>query len=66
MKLSILDQSLLIEGKTGADAVRDTVSLAIAADELGFSPHLAIRTSQSIIFTRVIPNCSLISYWSPD
>lgn len=36
MKLSILDQSLLIEGKTGADAVRDTVSLAIAADELGF------------------------------
>jgi luciferase family oxidoreductase group 1 len=36
MRLSVLDQSPISEGSTGADAVRNTVDLARLADELGY------------------------------
>src|SRR6266540_5800479 len=34
--LSVLDQSPVSEGSTGADALRNTLDLARAADELGY------------------------------
>src|SRR5271170_7118012 len=36
MKISVLDQSPVSEGSTGADALRNTVDLARLAEELGF------------------------------
>ncbi len=36
MRLSVLDQSPIPEGSTGADALRNTLDLARLADELGF------------------------------
>jgi luciferase family oxidoreductase group 1 len=36
MRLSVLDQSPVAEGSTGADALRNTVDLARLADELGY------------------------------
>jgi luciferase family oxidoreductase group 1 len=36
MHLSVLDQSPIPEGSTGADALRDTLDLARLADELGY------------------------------
>jgi luciferase family oxidoreductase group 1 len=36
MRLSVLDQSPIPEGFTGADALHNTIDLAIAADELGY------------------------------
>jgi luciferase family oxidoreductase group 1 len=36
MRLSVLDQSPIPEGSTGADALRNTIDLAQLADELGF------------------------------
>jgi luciferase family oxidoreductase group 1 len=36
MRLSVLDQSPISEGSTGADALRNTLDLARLADELGF------------------------------
>src|SRR2546421_2546199 len=36
MRLSVLDQSPIPEGSTGADALHNTLDLAIAADELGY------------------------------
>jgi luciferase family oxidoreductase group 1 len=36
MRLSVLDQSPIPEGSTGAQAVRNTLDLARAADELGY------------------------------
>ncbi|WP_127531556.1 LLM class flavin-dependent oxidoreductase [Paenibacillus kobensis] len=36
MKLSILDQSQVAEGRTAADALRETTQLAIEADRLGY------------------------------
>ena len=36
MRLSVLDQSPISEGSTGADALRNTVDLARLADELGY------------------------------
>ena len=36
MRISILDQSPIISGHSPADAVRETVRLAQAADELGY------------------------------
>jgi len=39
MKISVLDQSPISEGSTGADALRNTVDLARLADELGFARY---------------------------
>src|SRR3954468_24676345 len=39
MKLSVLDQSPISEGMTGADALRNTVDLAKLADELGYTRY---------------------------
>jgi luciferase family oxidoreductase group 1 len=39
MKLSVLDQSPISEGSTGADALRNTLDLARLADELGFARY---------------------------
>jgi luciferase family oxidoreductase group 1 len=39
MKLSVLDQSPVSEGMTGADALRNTLDLAKLADELGFTRY---------------------------
>lgn len=36
MRLSVLDQSPVVEGSTGAQALRDTLDLARLADDLGF------------------------------
>src|ERR687894_2797511 len=36
LRLSVLDQSPLSEGSTGADALRNTLDLAQLADELGY------------------------------
>jgi luciferase family oxidoreductase group 1 len=36
MRLSVLDQSPISEGSTGADALRNTIDLAKLADELGY------------------------------
>jgi luciferase family oxidoreductase group 1 len=36
LRLSVLDQSPIAEGSTGADALRNTVDLARLADELGY------------------------------
>src|ERR1700751_988203 len=36
MHLSVLDQSPISEGSTGADALRNTIDLAKLADELGY------------------------------
>ena len=38
-KLSVLDQSPISEGSTGADALRNTIDLAQLADELGFERY---------------------------
>ena len=38
-KLSVLDQSPISEGATGADALRNTIDLAQLADELGFERY---------------------------
>jgi luciferase family oxidoreductase group 1 len=39
MKISVLDQSPISEGCTGADALRNTLDLARLADELGFTRY---------------------------
>lgn len=39
MKISVLDQSPISEGSTGADALRNTLDLARLADELGFERY---------------------------
>jgi luciferase family oxidoreductase group 1 len=39
MKLSVLDQSPVPEGSTGADALRNTIDLARLADELGYERY---------------------------
>src|SRR3954452_20518423 len=39
LTLSVLDQSPISEGMTGADALRNTVDLATLADELGYSRY---------------------------
>src|SRR5436853_4349920 len=36
MRLSVLDQSPISEGSTGADALRNTLDLAVLCDELGY------------------------------
>src|SRR6201997_20266 len=36
MRLSVLDQSPISEGSTGAQALRNTIDLAVLADELGY------------------------------
>jgi luciferase family oxidoreductase group 1 len=36
MRLSVLDQSPIPEGSTGADALHNTLDLAVTADELGY------------------------------
>jgi luciferase family oxidoreductase group 1 len=36
VRVSVLDQSPISEGSTGADALRDTIDLARLADELGY------------------------------
>src|SRR4030081_2228998 len=36
MLVSVLDQSPISEGQTGADALRNTLDLAVLADELGY------------------------------
>ena len=38
-KLSVLDQSPISEGSTGADALRNTIDLAQLADELGYERY---------------------------
>src|SRR3954470_5104732 len=39
LTLSVLDQSPISEGMTGADALRNSVDLARLADELGYSRY---------------------------
>ena len=39
MKISVLDQSPISEGSTGADALRNTLDLARLADQLGYSRY---------------------------
>ena len=39
MKISVLDQSPISEGSTGADALRNTLDLARLADQLGFARY---------------------------
>ena len=39
LRLSVLDQSPISEGATGADALRNTVDLARLADELGYARY---------------------------
>src|SRR6476659_10658160 len=39
MELSVLDQSPISEGMTGADALRNTLDLAKLADDLGFTRY---------------------------
>src|SRR5436190_893657 len=39
LRLSVLDQSPIPEGSTGADALRNTVDLAQLADELGYQRY---------------------------
>ncbi len=36
LRLSVLDQSPIAEGSTGAQALRNTIDLARLADELGY------------------------------
>jgi len=36
MRLSVLDQSPISEGSTGAEALHNTIDLAVASDELGY------------------------------
>src|SRR3954465_14903625 len=40
LRISVLDQSPIAEGSTGADALRNTIELARLADRLGFPPYL--------------------------
>src|SRR3954447_22486545 len=59
MKLSVLDQSPISEGMTGADALHNTLDLARLADELGYtrywvaehhgSPMLASASPEALI-----------------
>ena len=59
MKLSVLDQSPISEGMTGADALRNTLDLARLADELGYvrywvaehhgTPMLASASPEALI-----------------
>src|SRR5579863_3055204 len=39
MKLSVLDQSPISEGSTGADALRNTLDLARLTDQLGYARY---------------------------
>ena len=39
LKLSIVDQSPVHDGKTQADALNDTVKLAQLADEMGYERY---------------------------
>jgi alkanesulfonate monooxygenase SsuD/methylene tetrahydromethanopterin reductase-like flavin-dependent oxidoreductase (luciferase family) len=39
MRVSVLDQSPIAEGGTGAQALRNTVDLARLADELGYARY---------------------------
>ena len=39
MRVSVLDQSPIAEGGTGAQALRNTIDLARLADELGYSRY---------------------------
>jgi luciferase family oxidoreductase group 1 len=39
LRISVLDQSPIAEGGTGADALRNTIDLARLADELGYSRY---------------------------
>ncbi len=58
-KLSVLDQSPIVEGKTSADAIRETLDLARLADSLGYhrywvaehhaSPALAGAAPEALI-----------------
>src|SRR3954463_8380351 len=59
MKLSVLDQSPISEGMTGADALNNTLDLAKLADELGYvrywvaehhgTPMLASASPEALI-----------------
>src|SRR5262249_20238715 len=59
MRLSVLDQSPISEGSTGADALRHTLDLAELADRLGYhrywvaehhgTPMLACASPQALI-----------------
>src|SRR6059058_3526189 len=59
LRLSVLDQSPISEGMTGADALRNTVDLARLADELGYrrywvaehhgTPMLACASPEALI-----------------
>ena len=39
MRLSVLDQSPISDGSSGADALRNSVDLALFAEELGYSRY---------------------------
>jgi alkanesulfonate monooxygenase SsuD/methylene tetrahydromethanopterin reductase-like flavin-dependent oxidoreductase (luciferase family) len=39
LRLSVLDQSPIPEGATGADALRNTIDLARLAEELGYARY---------------------------
>src|SRR3954454_10308062 len=59
MRLSVLDQSPISEGSTGADAIRNTLDLARLCDELGYhrywlaehhgTPMLACASPEAVI-----------------
>ena len=49
MRLSVLDQSPIPEGSTGADALRNTLDLARAADRLGCFGSLLVSAAITLV-----------------
>lgn len=54
-RLSVLDQSPVVEGGTSADALRATVRLAVAADDLGYTRYWLAEHHDSPGFASTTP-----------
>lgn len=55
LRLSVLDQSPVAEGKTAADGVRETIDLAIACDALGYDRYWLAEHHASSSIVGVAP-----------
>src|ERR1700752_4734213 len=55
MRLSVLDQSPISEGSTGADALRNTIDLAKLADELGYHRYWVAEHHGGPMLARASP-----------
>ena len=57
MKLSVLDQSPVPEGSTGAKALRNTIDLARLADELGYERYWVAEHHGTPMLAGPAPRC---------